>query len=162
MVPHPPASSASSGRAGGAVPTGTTVLDEVPGVTQLDPELRSALRDAARAAARDGVTLGVTSGWRSAPYQRRLLDEAIHTYGSREEAARWVALPERSAHVSGDAVDIEPAAATDWLAQRGAAFGLCQIYANESWHVELRTDAIDDGHCPSTYPDPTHDPRLAP
>jgi hypothetical protein len=61
--------------------------------------------------------------------------------------------------VSGDAIDIGPMAATDWLAQHGAAYGLCQIYANESWHYELRLSAVDAG-CPEMYADPTEDPRM--
>jgi hypothetical protein len=63
--------------------------------------------------------------------------------------------------VSGEAVDIGPAAAAAWLSQRGAAYGLCQVYENEPWHYELRPGAADRG-CPSMYPDPTHDPRLQP
>ena len=64
-----------------------------------------------------------------------------------------------SAHVSGDAVDVGPTAADSWLAQHGAAYGLCQIYANEPWHYELRDGAASHG-CPQMYADPTHDPRM--
>ena len=46
-------------------------------------------------------------------------------------------------HVSGDAVDIGPADATAWLAEHGAAYGLCQIYRNEPWHYELRPAAVE-------------------
>jgi len=153
----PPAS--SSGEAAGAVPTGTTVFDdEVPGVAKLDPALRGALRDAAKDAADDGATFVVDSGWRSPGYQARLLQEAVATYGSAAEAARWVATPDTSAHVSGDAVDVGAAAAA-WLAAHGAAYGLCPVYGNEPWHYELRSEAAAHG-CPSTYPDPTHDPRM--
>ncbi len=101
----------------------------------------------------------VDSGWRSREYQERLLREAISKYGSEEEAARWVATPKTSAHVSGDAVDIGPSGAAAWLSEHGAAYGLCQIYGNEPWHYELRPEAIDRG-CPATYADPTHDPRM--
>jgi LAS superfamily LD-carboxypeptidase LdcB len=80
-------------------------------------------------------------------------------HGSEEEAARWVATPETSAHVSGDAIDIGPSAATAWLSERGADYGLCQIYGNEPWHYELRPEAIDQG-CPAMYADPTHDPKM--
>ena len=80
-------------------------------------------------------------------------------YGSEEEAARWVATADTSAHVSGDAVDIGPADASAWLSEHGAEYGLCQIYGNEPWHFELRPEAIDDG-CPPMYADPTHDPRM--
>jgi hypothetical protein len=72
-----------------------------------------------------------------------------------------VATPTTSAHVSGDAVDIGPFAATAWLSRHGAKYGLCQIYRNEPWHYELRPAAINAG-CPPMYADPTHDPRMQP
>jgi len=95
------------GAAGGVVPDGTTVFDdEIPGVANLDPALLDALRQAAMDAADDGVEFFVTSGWRSPEYQNQLLREAISTYGSEEEAARWVATADTSPHISKDAVDI--------------------------------------------------------
>jgi D-alanyl-D-alanine carboxypeptidase len=148
------------GEADGAVPDGTTVFDdETPGVANLDPDLLGALRQAATDAADGGVEFYVDSGWRSPEYQEQLLREAISEYGSEEEAARWVATAETSAHVSGDAVDIEHFDATAWLSEHGAEYGLCQIYSNEPWHYELRPEAIDHG-CPPMYADPTHDPRM--
>jgi D-alanyl-D-alanine carboxypeptidase len=148
------------GEADGAVPDGTTVFDgEVPGVANLDSDLLGALRQAATDAANDGVELVVDSGWRSPEYQERLLREAISKYGSEEEATRWVATPNTSAHVMGNAVDIGPSGAAAWLSAHGAEYGLCQIYGNEPWHYELRPEAIDHG-CPPMYADPTHDPRM--
>src|SRR3954452_2658082 len=148
------------GEADGAVPDGTTVFDdELPGVAKLDPALLSALRQAATNAADDGVEFYVDSGWRSPAYQERLLQEAISKYGSEAKATRWVATPSTSAHVSGDAVDIGPSRAAAWLSEHGAGYGLCQIYANEPWHYELRPKAADHG-CPPVYADPTHDPRM--
>ncbi len=148
------------GEADGAVPDSTTVFDdEIPGVANLDPDLLLALRQAAIDAADDGVEFYVNSGWRSPKYQDQLLREAISKYGSEEEAARWVATPTTSAHVSGDAVDIGPFDATAWLSEHGAEYGLCQIYSNEPWHYELRLEAIDQG-CPPMYVDPTHDSRM--
>jgi D-alanyl-D-alanine carboxypeptidase len=148
------------GEADGAVPNGTTVFDgEIPGVANLDSDLLGALRQAATDAADDGVEFVVDSGWRSPEYQEHLLGEAVVKYGSDEEAARWVATPNTSAHVSGDAVDIGPSGAAAWLSEHGAAYGLCQIYGNEPWHYELRPEAIDHG-CPPMYADPTHDPRM--
>ena len=148
------------GEADGAVPDGTTVFDDgIPGVANLDADLLRALRQAATDAADDGVEFFVDSGWRSAEYQEHLLHEAVLTYGSEKEAARWVAGPNTSAHVSGDAVDIGPFNATAWLSEHGAEYGLCQIYGNEPWHYELRPEAIDHG-CPPMYADPTHDPRM--
>jgi D-alanyl-D-alanine carboxypeptidase len=148
------------GEADSAVPDGTTVFDdEIPGVANLDPALLGALRQAATDAADDGVEFFVDSGWRSPEYQNQLLREAVSEYGSEEEAARWVATAETSAHVSGDAVDIGPFDATAWLSEHGAEYGLCQTYGNEPWHYELRPEAIDHG-CPPMYADPTHDPDL--
>ncbi len=148
------------GAADGAVPHGTTVFDDaIPGVANLDPDLLGALRQAAADAAREGVELFVDSGWRSPEYQEQLVHEAVSKYGSEEEAARWVATPDTSSHVSGDAVDIGPFHATAWLSVQGARYGLCQIYGNEPWHYELRPEAIDQG-CPPMYADPTHDPRM--
>jgi zinc D-Ala-D-Ala carboxypeptidase len=150
------------GEADGAVPDGTTVFDdEIPGVANLDPDLLGALRQAATDAAEGGVEFFVNSGWRSPEYQEQLLQEAVSEYGSEEEAARWVATAETSPHVSGDAVDIGPSDATAWMSEHGAEYGLCQIYGNEPWHYELRSEAIDDG-CPAMYADPTHDPRMQP
>jgi hypothetical protein len=139
---------------------GATVLDEgTPAVANLDPALLGALRRAAADAAGDGVRFHVNSGWRSADHQAQLLRDAVSEYGSEGEAARWVATPEKSAHVSGDAVDIGPSDAAAWLSEHGADYGLCQIYRNEPWHYELRPDAADDG-CPPMYADPTQDPRM--
>ena len=120
------------GEADGAIPDGATAFDdEIPGVANLDPDLLGALRRAATDAADDGVELVVTSGWRSPEYQNRLVREAVSEYRSAEEAARWVATAETSAHVSGDAVDIGDSDATAWLSEHGAEYGLCQIYRNE-------------------------------
>jgi D-alanyl-D-alanine carboxypeptidase len=148
------------GEADGVVPDGVTVVDdEFPAVANLDPALLGALRQAATDAAGDGVEFYVDSGWRSPEYQEQLLHEAVSKYGSEEEAARWVATADTSAHVSGDAVDIGPSDATAWLSEHGAEYGLCQTYSNEPWHYELRPEAIDHG-CPPMYADPTHDPRM--
>ncbi|MGW1480178.1 M15 family metallopeptidase [Streptomyces rubiginosohelvolus] len=146
--------------ADGVVPDGVTVLDdEVPAVANLDAELLDALRRAAQNAAGDGVTFTVNSGWRSTAYQKELPRKAVAQHGSEAEAARWVATATTSPHVAGDAVDIGPDRATDWLSEHGSAYGLCRIYRNEPWHFELRTDAADRG-CPRRYADPTQDPRM--
>jgi D-alanyl-D-alanine carboxypeptidase len=148
------------GEADGVVPDGASVFDdEFPAVANLDPSLLKALRRAATDAAEDGVEFQVDSGWRSAEYQEQLLHDAVSKNGSEEEAARWVATPETSAHVSGDAVDIGHSDAAAWLSEHGAEYGLCQIYSNEPWHYELRPEAIDHG-CPPMYADPTHDPSM--
>jgi hypothetical protein len=137
-----------------------TVFSDEPTVTRLDPDLLAALRRAAtKAADTHGIRFVVTSGWRSSETQAGLLDDAVHQYGSLSAAERWVATPDTSEHVKGEAVDLGPVAARTWLARHGAAYGLCQIYANESWHYELRPAAARDG-CPTMYADPTQDPRM--
>ena len=137
----------------------TVFDDEVPAVAKLNPDLLGALRQAATDAAGDGAEFVVTSGWRSPEHQEQLLRDAISEYGSESEAARWVATPNTSAHVSGDAVDIGPSDATAWLSSYGAKYGLCQIYSNEPWHYELRSDAGVYG-CQPLFADPTQDPRM--
>jgi LAS superfamily LD-carboxypeptidase LdcB len=156
----PSSSTAASPTADGALRDGVTVFDDAyPAVAKLDPALLAALRRAATDAADGGVDFYVESGWRSPTYQEQLLEKAISKYGSREVAAQWVATPETSAHVSGDAVDVGHSDAAAWLSAHGTQYGLCQIYGNEPWHYELRPDAIDHG-CPRMYADPTHDPRM--
>jgi zinc D-Ala-D-Ala carboxypeptidase len=147
-------------QADGVVPDGVTVFDdEFPAVANLDPDLLGALRQAATDAGDDGVAFVVSSGWRSPEYQEQLLREAVLEYGSEQQAARWVATADTSAHVSGDAIDIGPSHATAWLSDQGDDYGLCQIYRNEPWHYELRPQATDHG-CPPMYADPTQDPRM--
>jgi D-alanyl-D-alanine carboxypeptidase len=125
-----------------------------PELANLDPDLLEAVQQAHDDAAADGVPFWVTSGWRSEEQQQQLLDEAVVTYGSLEEALKFVATPDKSAHVSGDAVDIGPTDADDWLIQHGDRYGLCQAFANEMWHFELSVDPGDD--CPQPLTDGTY------
>ena len=151
---------AALGETDGAVPEGVRVFDDdIPAVANLDPRLLRALHEAAKDAAKDGIEIIVHSGWRSREYQKQLLRAAVAKYGSEARAARWVATPDTSAHVSGDAVDIGPFRAAAWLSRHGAEYGLCRVYRNEPWHYELRREAIDD-RCPSMYADPRRDPRM--
>ena len=121
-----------------------------PILSQLDPALLTAIQNAARAAEAQGIVLKVTSGWRSKGFQQRLFDDAIVAYGSVGKAAEFVATPEVSKHVMGQAIDIGPVEADRWLIANGRQFGLCQIYANEIWHFELAADA--NGNCPALRP----------
>ena len=147
-------------QADGVLPDGVTAFDDqYPGVAKFNPGLLAALRRATTAAATDDVHVYLNSGWRSRAYQDELLNEAVAQYGSRTEAAKWVATADTSPHVSGNAADIGPVQADTWLSEHGAAFGLCQIYRNEPWHYELRPAAVTHG-CPRMYSDPTQDPRM--
>lgn len=124
---------------------------DLPAIARLDPALRAAVTAAESAAAGEGVTFEIMSGWRSRAYQERLFADAVETYGSTEVAAQYVAAPDRSRHVSGEAVDIGGVDAQFWLIARGAEWGLCQIYANERWHFELAT--TPGGTCPALRDD---------
>jgi len=134
---------------GGWIPDGQTLSPfdvSNPAMAQLDPALLDAVQDAARAAAAQGVDLRINSGWRSKGFQQRLFDDAVRTYGSADIARQYVASPDVSKHVVGQAVDVAPVDADKWLIRNGAQFGLCQIYANEIWHFELAVD--QQGNCP--------------
>lgn len=121
-----------------------------PTPTALDPVLADRFAQAQAVAAAEGVTLTLTSGWRSADEQQVLVDEAVATYGSVEEAHRWVLPPEKSAHVAGLAIDVGPMDGALWLGERAADLGLCRTYDNEWWHFEPMPA---DGVCPVPYPD---------
>ncbi|WP_031068769.1 M15 family metallopeptidase [Streptomyces sp. NRRL WC-3742] len=138
----------------GQVPDGVTLSPfdtKAAAVRNLDPALLAALRKAAGDAKAQGIEMSVTSGWRSKAYQQRLLDKAVAKYGSLEQARRFVNTPEKSAHVSGKAVDVGATAADYWMIQHGAKYGLCQVYANEIWHFELLT--TPGGTCPAPLAD---------
>jgi hypothetical protein len=125
--------------------------EPTPQATALDAELRRRFDEAAGAAAAEGLTLRITSGWRTAEEQALLVAEAVATHGSEAEAHRWVLPPETSAHVQGLAIDVGPPEGAAWLAERGAAFGLCRTYANEMWHFEPVIEP--GGACPPMHPD---------
>ncbi|GAB4057338.1 D-alanyl-D-alanine carboxypeptidase family protein [Catellatospora paridis] len=124
--------------------------DGHPTVDNLRPELRAAIRQAAADARRDGVEVLINSGWRSRRHQQHLLDEAVASDGP-EKARKRVNTPDRSTHVTGDAIDAGPPEADRWLQRNGAAYGLCQVYANEIWHFELTT--APGRPCPPQLPD---------
>ena len=129
---------------------------EHPAVSGLQPDLRDAIQAAATDAAADGISIELTSGWRSADYQARLLDDAIDDYGSESAAREFVSTPEASNHVTGAAVDIARVDPALWLEQYGSAYGLCRVYANESWHFELAT--VPGGQCPAMLADASETP----
>lgn len=124
---------------------------DVPALTGLSADLLVAVQEAAADAADDNVEVLITSGWRSVDYQEQLIADAVDEYGSAEEAARWVASPTESQHVSGAAVDIGPTEAAYWMSRFGSRYGLCQTYANEIWHYQLATEP--GGECPAPVAD---------
>lgn len=136
----------------GWLPDDTTLSPfdvENPVVGWLDRELLEAVQEAARQARAEGIEIRINSGWRSKGFQERLFADGANRYGSIDAAREFVASPQRSKHVTGEAVDIAPVEADRWLIANGREFGLCQIYANEIWHFEL---AAVDGRCPPLKP----------
>lgn len=129
-----------------------TLADEhLPAIARLDPTLRDAMRQAETDAAIEGLAFQVTSGWRSAEYQQWLLDDAVEFYADENVARQFVATPEKSRHVTGEAVDIVPLDAQFWLIENGSRYGICQTYANERWHFERATEP--GGVCPEMKTD---------
>jgi D-alanyl-D-alanine carboxypeptidase len=144
---------AATDSTGGWIPDGQTLSPfdvSNPALAQLDPSLLNAVQDATHAAAAQGVDLRITSGWRSKGFQQRLFDDAVGIFGNVDIARQFVASPDVSKHVVGQAVDVAPVDADNWLIRNGAQFGLCQIYANELWHFELAVD--QQGNCPPLRP----------
>jgi D-alanyl-D-alanine carboxypeptidase len=138
---------------GGWIPDGQTLSPfdvSNPALAQLDPALLNAVQAAANAAREQGIDLRINSGWRSRGFQQQLFDDAARTYGSVDIAKQFVASPDVSKHVAGQAVDVAPVEADKWLIRNGTQFGLCQIYANEVWHFELAVDS--QGNCPPLRP----------
>jgi hypothetical protein len=139
----------------GHIPQGTVITlddDHVPAISRLNPSLLAALRQAEADAVADGIpSFQVTSGWRSEGYQQWLLEDAVERYGDEDIAGQYVASPDKSQHVTGDAVDIVPLDAQLWIIEHGARYGICQTYANERWHFELATQP--GGVCPEMKPD---------
>ena len=116
-------------------------------MANLDPALLGALRRAATDAAGDGIEFYVTSGWRSPAYQEQLLREAVSKYGSEAEAARWVATPDTSAHVSGDAVDIGPPMPRRGCPGTAPSTGCARSTATNPGTTNCAPTAVDHG-CP--------------
>lgn len=139
---RPAANPADLTDADGYIAPGDTLplTSDKPAITKLNPTLLTALRSANRAAEdQRGITIKITDGWRSERYQDFLFEQAVQKYGSEDAASEWVKRGTESQHVSGDAVDVATADAMDFLNRFGNEWGLCQVYANEIWHFELRT-----------------------
>ncbi len=108
---------------------------------------------AARAlAAVDDVQMCLADGKRSRGQQQATFDDYVQKYGA-EMAAQYVLPPEKSAHVLGRAIDVQPYAAYTWLEQTDGRLGFCRIYDNEAWHFEY--DRSYTAGCPVRLPRPT-------
>lgn len=120
----------------------------------LDPLLALAYTMAEREAHAAGVPMWINSGYRTPGEQQALWEDGLRTYGTPEEARRWVLPPEESTHVTGRAVDIAPREGAAWLEANGNRWGLCRTFDNEWWHFELVT--VPGTACPARVPDAAH------
>jgi len=130
--------------------TNDAYVDEKP--TGLEPNLILAWRAVEKAANADGVIVCLNDGKRSRAQQQATFDDYVAQYGE-EVAKQYVLPPDKSAHVIGNAIDVQPAAAFNWLTKTDGAFGLCRIYDNELWHFEFKKSYAADG-CPALLPNP--------
>lgn len=126
-------------------------LGSATGTDGLDPLLALAYTMATDAARAESVPLSITSGYRTRAEQQAMWEEGLATYGSPEEARRWVLPPDESTHVTGRAIDVGPRAGAQWLETNGNRWGLCRTFLNEWWHFELVT--VPGGACPAMLPD---------
>lgn len=114
----------------------------------LNPDFRDRVAQMISAVNMDlGGQLRVYSAYRSIAHQRELYEAALIKYGSPQEAQKKVALPGRSLHQFGLAVDVawnncsSGVRYTDqpisgWLTANLERFGLVRRLANEGWHIE--------------------------
>ncbi|MFE0023468.1 D-alanyl-D-alanine carboxypeptidase family protein [Amycolatopsis sp. NPDC059021] len=138
---------------GGTVcPLDKRYADEPP--TGLRPDVGEAFSRLRAAANSQGTTLCLMDGKRSMAQQQREFDDAVQRFGTRELAAKYVLPPEKSNHVKGIAVDIQPIAASTWVERNGRALGWCRRYENETWHFEYDPGYVTAG-CPPLLPSAT-------
>lgn len=149
---------------------GKAVLEDVPGPTTgpvcpvdkryvdeapegLRRDVLAAWRDLRAAAERDDVVMCVNDGKRSNAQQQAEFDEAVKKFGTPELAGNYVLPPEKSNHVKGFAVDVQPWSAASWVEDNGGALGWCRRYENEYWHFEY--DPAHTAGCPALLPNAT-------
>jgi zinc D-Ala-D-Ala carboxypeptidase len=127
-------------------------VDEQP--DGLRPDVLEAWRRLRAAAGGQGVGLCLNDGKRSVGQQRREFEDAVGRFGTPELAARYVLPPEKSMHVKGIAVDVQPLESAAWVEHHGSALGWCRRYLNEEWHFEY-DPAYASGGCPAMLPSAT-------
>ncbi|MEU7527172.1 D-alanyl-D-alanine carboxypeptidase family protein [Saccharothrix sp. NPDC042600] len=147
------------------------ILEEVPGpptgsVCDLDnryvnenpeglhPDVLAAWHRLTAAAAAQNVRLCLNDGKRSNAQQRAEFEDAVRKFGTEELAAKYVLPPERSQHVKGRAVDIQPHSSALWVERNAATLGWCRRYDNEYWHFEYDPTYTTTG-CPPLLPSAT-------
>lgn len=134
---------------GPVCPLDERYVDEKP--DGLRPDVLDAWRRLRAAAGEQGVTLCVQDGKRSVRQQEAEFADAVRRFGTPELAGKYVLPPEKSMHVTGIAVDVQPLASAGWVERNGAALGWCRRYQNEAWHFEYDPDYASAG-CPALLP----------
>jgi hypothetical protein len=137
---------------GPVCPIDERYVDEQP--EGLRPDVLDAWRRLRAKAGEQGVRLCLQDGKRSVRQQEREFTEAVRRFGTRELAEKYVLPPERSMHVKGIAVDVQPLASAGWVEHNGPALGWCRRYQNEPWHFEYDRNYAAAG-CPALLPSAT-------
>ncbi|WP_433271895.1 D-alanyl-D-alanine carboxypeptidase family protein [Actinosynnema sp. CS-041913] len=133
---------------GPACPIDGRYVDEQP--EGLRPDVLDAWRRLRAAAGEQGVRMCVQDGKRSVGQQQREFADAVQRFGTAELAAQYVLPPEKSMHVKGTAVDVQPLESAAWVERNGRALGWCRRYLNEEWHFEYHPDYV--AGCPAMLP----------
>lgn len=131
-------------------PANSKYVNEKP--TGLRTDVIAAWQKAVSTAADQGITLCLNDGKRSRGQQQAQYQEYVEEYGTKV-ANELVLPPNKSAHVIGIAVDVQPADGYQWLQATAGSLGFCRIYDNEPWHFEFNPAYRSDG-CPARLPEP--------
>jgi len=126
-------------------------VDEQP--TGLRSDVIRAWRNVEKYANADGIIVCLNDGKRSRAQQQAQYDQYLKQYG-KQAADQLVLTPDKSSHVTGIAIDVQPAAAFRWLQATKGALGLCRTFDNEGWHFEYDVSYFKG--CPPRKPRPEH------
>jgi LAS superfamily LD-carboxypeptidase LdcB len=131
-------------------PADHAYVDEAP--TGMRSDVILAWKAVVRAGKAKKIIVCLNDGKRSRAQQQAQYDAYVKQYG-KAVANQLVLPPNKSAHVIGIAVDVQPAKAYQWLQSTKGALGFCRIYDNEAWHFEFNPAYRVDG-CPARLPKP--------
>ncbi len=135
---------------GPACPVAKQYSNEAP--TGLRQDVIAGWKNVVKVAAAKGITMCLNDGKRSAAQQKALFNAYVKQFGAAM-AKFYVLPPDKSAHVAGYAVDVQPAHAYLWLQGTKGRYGFCRIYSNEAWHFEYAAAYKTQG-CPALSAEP--------
>lgn len=130
--------------------TNADYYDEAP--TGLRPDVIAAWHHFEKVANAQGIIVCLNDGKRSSSQQQAQYDEYVREYG-KDVADQLVLTPAKSSHVTGVAIDVQPAAAYQFLQSTKGSLGFCRRYDNEAWHFEYDAKYFTQG-CPARLPKP--------